>query len=69
MSEADDEEMQQLRARVGTTLRGKWRLDALIGAGGMAAVYAATHHVGHRVAIKILHPEGAVSRELRARFE
>ena len=35
----------------------------------MAAVYAATHHVGHRVAIKILHPEGAVSRELRARFE
>ncbi|WP_437304828.1 protein kinase domain-containing protein [Sorangium sp. So ce388] len=69
MSEAEDEEILRLRARVGTTLRGKWRLDALIGAGGMAAVYAATHHVGHRVAIKILHPEGAVSRELRARFE
>ncbi|WP_080682801.1 serine/threonine protein kinase [Sorangium cellulosum] len=69
MSEAEEEEARRLRARVGTTLHGKWRLDALIGAGGMAAVYAATHHVGHRVAIKILHPEGAVSRELRARFE
>ncbi|WP_433929439.1 protein kinase [Sorangium cellulosum] len=69
MSGAEDEETQRLRARVGTTVRGKWRLDALIGAGGMAAVYAATHHVGHRVAIKILHPEGAVSRDHRARFE
>ncbi|WP_129579248.1 MULTISPECIES: serine/threonine-protein kinase [Sorangium] len=69
MSEAEEEEIRRLSARVGTTLHGKWRLDALIGAGGMAAVYAATHHVGHRVAIKILHPEGAVSRELRARFE
>ncbi|WP_438015745.1 serine/threonine-protein kinase [Sorangium sp. So ce315] len=69
MSGAEDEETQRLRARVGSTVRGKWRLDALIGAGGMAAVYAATHHVGHRVAIKILHPEGAVSREQRARFE
>ncbi|WP_437587957.1 serine/threonine protein kinase [Sorangium sp. So ce1000] len=69
MSEADEDEIQRLKARVGTTLQGKWRIDALIGAGGMAAVYAATHHVGHRVAIKILHPEGAVSRELRARFE
>ncbi|WP_437732143.1 protein kinase domain-containing protein [Sorangium sp. So ce1335] len=69
MSGAEDEEIQRLRARVGSTVRGKWRLDALIGAGGMAAVYAATHHVGHRVAIKILHPEGAVSREQRARFE
>ncbi|WP_437810080.1 protein kinase domain-containing protein [Sorangium sp. So ce1078] len=69
MSEAEEEEILRLKARVGTTLDGKWRLDGLIGAGGMAAVYAATHHVGHRVAIKILHPEGAVSRELRARFE
>ncbi|WP_275938663.1 serine/threonine-protein kinase [Sorangium cellulosum] len=69
MLEAEEEELQRLRARVGTTVAGKWRLDALIGAGGMAAVYAATHRVGHRVAIKILHPESAVSREARARFE
>ncbi|WP_437645637.1 protein kinase domain-containing protein [Sorangium sp. So ce362] len=69
MSEAEEEEIRRLKARVGTIFHGKWRLDALIGAGGMAAVYAATHHVGHRVAIKVLHPESAVSRELRARFE
>ncbi|WP_437575593.1 serine/threonine protein kinase [Sorangium sp. So ce887] len=69
MSGAEEEEIRRLKARVGTIFHGKWRLDALIGAGGMAAVYAATHHVGHRVAIKVLHPESAVSRELRARFE
>ncbi|WP_104985084.1 serine/threonine-protein kinase [Sorangium cellulosum] len=69
MSATGEDDTGRLRARVGTMIRGKWRLDALLGAGGMAAVYAATHHVGHRVAIKILHPESAVSPELRARFE
>ncbi|WP_437673199.1 serine/threonine-protein kinase [Sorangium sp. So ce131] len=69
MSGTEEDDAGRLRARVGEMIRGKWRLDALLGAGGMAAVYAATHHVGHRVAIKILHPERAVSSELRARFE
>jgi len=31
------------RSRIGSTLRDKWRLDVLLGVGGMAAVYAATH--------------------------
>src|SRR5438067_440237 len=43
--------------RVGSTLREKWRLDALIGVGGMAAVYEATHRNGMRGAVKILHSE------------
>ena len=43
--------------RIGTTLKGKWRVDALLGVGGMATVYAATHKNGKRVAVKILHPE------------
>jgi serine/threonine-protein kinase len=55
--------------RVGTTLRGKWRLERLLGVGGMAAVYVGVHAIGRRDAIKILHPEVARSRELRARFE
>jgi len=55
--------------RVGTHVRGKWRLDALLGVGGMAAVYAATHKMGRRDALKILHRHVAVSKELRARFE
>jgi serine/threonine-protein kinase len=56
------------RARVGTTLRNKWRLDRLIGVGGMAAVYAATHRNGVRGAIKILHPFIAQGADMRDRF-
>jgi eukaryotic-like serine/threonine-protein kinase len=55
--------------RVGTTLREKWVLEALLGVGGMASVYAARHKIGRRDAIKILHPEVAASDQLRARFE
>jgi serine/threonine protein kinase len=66
---SDDSQLAQCKARIGTVLRGKWRIDSLIGVGGMAAVYAATHRIGRRGAIKILHPEIAVSKELRARFE
>ncbi|NUO48132.1 MAG: protein kinase [Polyangiaceae bacterium] len=65
----EDEDLERWRARVGTTIRGKWTLDSLLGVGGMAAVYAATHKIGRRDAIKILHPEVAVSRELRSRFQ
>src|SRR6185436_16167743 len=54
--------------RVGTALGTKYRLDALIGVGGMAAVYRASHRNGHRVAVKILNPWLAASPEVRARF-
>jgi len=64
-----DEDLERFQARVGQTLRGKWKLDGLLGVGGMAAVYSATHRIGRRGAIKILHPEVAVSKELKARFE
>src|SRR5215813_9714153 len=55
-------------ARVGRVLNGKWRLDALLGVGGMAAVYAATHRNQKRVAVKILLPELSNDGEVRARF-
>src|ERR1019366_956817 len=54
--------------RVGSTLRDKWRLDVLIGVGGMASVYAATHRNGSRAAVKLLHPELMLHSEVRARF-
>ncbi len=54
--------------RVGTVLKGKWRLDAVIGVGGMAAVFSATHRNGSRVAIKVLNPEYAAQPEFVARF-
>ncbi len=59
---------QRAKACVGAVLNGAWRLDALIGLGGMAAVYAATHRSGQRVAIKLLHPERARDKVDRARF-
>ncbi len=69
MSGSDDEDVEVSQARVGTLLCGKWTLDSLLGVGGMAAVYAATHKIGQHAAIKILHPHIAVSKEMRARFE
>ena len=83
MSEADDELVavdseaatgiydplvMRARARVGRVLREKWRLDVLLGVGGMAAVYAATHRNGSRVAVKVLHTELTVNPQVRTRF-
>jgi serine/threonine-protein kinase len=57
------------RERLGHVLSGKWRLDELLGIGGMAAVYAATHRNGNRVAIKVLHAHCAVHESLCSRFQ
>jgi serine/threonine-protein kinase len=54
--------------RVGQTLSGKWRIDRVLDLGGMAAVFAATHRNGKRVAIKMLHPLMAKNATLRERF-
>lgn len=56
-------------SRLGTTLRGKWTLDKLIGVGSMAAVYVGVHKIGKREAIKVLHGSIARSADLTARFE
>lgn len=56
------------RARIGTVLKDKWQLDALLGVGGTAAVYSATHRNGKRAAIKILHPELTSTEGLVVRF-
>jgi serine/threonine-protein kinase len=59
---------ERARARIGTVLKEKWRLDKLIGVGGMAAVYAATHRNKKRAAIKMLHPELSMDATIRERF-
>ena len=49
----------------GRVVGGKYHLDALLGAGGMGAVYAATHQItGKRVAVKWMLP--ALSADARA---
>src|SRR4051812_47505268 len=52
-----------------TVLRGRYRLDAIIGTGGMGVVYCG-HDVqlGRDVAIKVLRDELATDSTARARF-
>jgi eukaryotic-like serine/threonine-protein kinase len=59
---------KRAQARVGSWACDKWQLERLIGVGGVAAVYAARHKNGRRVAIKMLHPELAVDASIRRRF-
>src|SRR5450432_1075866 len=63
-----EEDRELAESRIGQTLNDKWVLEALIGIGGMAAVYSARHRNGARAAIKLLHSELAESPDLRARF-
>jgi serine/threonine-protein kinase len=60
--------VEKAKARIGTVLRDKWRLDTLLGVGGSASVYAATHRNGKRAAIKLLHPELAAEKDFVDRF-
>jgi serine/threonine-protein kinase len=55
-------------ARVGQVLREKWRIDRLLGLGGMAAVYEGTHRNGKRGAVKMLHVELSTDEDARRRF-
>ena len=68
MRDPSDPAVELAQQRVGQVLRGKWRLDRLLGVGGMAAVYAGTHRNGLRGAVKILHPEVSRSERTRERF-
>ncbi len=55
---------------IGTTLKGRYRIDALLGQGGMSAVFKATDpNLKRAVAIKLIHPHLADNREFLARFE
>jgi serine/threonine protein kinase len=65
-SPADENEVPTLAP--GTTL-GKYSIVRLLGAGGMGAVYEATHtEIGKKVAIKVLSPLIAAVPGARARF-
>jgi eukaryotic-like serine/threonine-protein kinase len=63
-----DDINERARALVGRVLKGKWRLERVVGVGGMATVYAAVHRNQSRVAIKMLHPEIALDSEVTSRF-
>src|ERR1041384_1165934 len=56
-------------AAVGDVLAGKYRVDKILGIGGMGMVVAATHlEIDQRVAIKFMLPGAGESPETAARF-
>lgn len=56
-------------ARIGTVVAGKYRLERLLGAGGMGAVYEAVHAaVQRRFAVKIMTSDPSRSPEAVRRF-
>ena len=64
----EDPQIAGAQRRVGMVLQDKWTLESILGVGGMAAVYAATHRNGKRVAVKMLHAEFSHDTEVRTRF-
>ena len=64
----DDALTTAARARLGTWIKGKYRLDRVLGVGGMATVYAATHRNQAELAVKMLHPELSQREDVRTRF-
>jgi eukaryotic-like serine/threonine-protein kinase len=70
MPSLEEDTQSELVALVGTTVAGKYRVDRLIGRGGMGAVFQATNlAIGKRVALKFLDHEAAKNREACQRFQ
>ncbi len=56
------------RDRLGQTLCGKYYVEDVVGVGGTAVVYRASHRNGHKVAVKMLHEYLCKSRDVSRRF-
>ena len=55
---------------IGTVLDGRYRIDAILGSGGMGRVYRGEHTgIGRPVAIKVLHADLNRNREAAQRFQ
>jgi serine/threonine-protein kinase len=66
----ESEQPEDTDNRIGTIIDGKYRLDKLLGEGGMGSVYAATHvFMDKHVAVKLIHSELAHIEEVAKRFE
>lgn len=68
MAEIPSNVQQRFLQRVGTQINAKYTIQRLLGAGGMAAVYEATHRNAKRCAIKVLHPELSALPDIKHRF-
>lgn len=68
MSTTPREDNDHAKARVGTTVDRKWRLDALVASSSVAATYKATHRNGVETALKILHRSQSTYAPVVERF-
>lgn len=65
----EDDKDTSADPRIGLVIAGKYRIESVLGRGGMGAVYRGTHvELGEPVALKFLHGMFASTPELRARF-
>jgi eukaryotic-like serine/threonine-protein kinase len=55
-------------SKIGTWVKEKYLLEHVLGEGGMAIVYAATHRNKKRFAVKMLRPEISTVSDVRTRF-
>jgi eukaryotic-like serine/threonine-protein kinase len=70
VSTREEEHAAEGDALLGTILAGRYRIEQLLGSGGMGAVYRAEHvHMRKAVAVKVLHREMTAFPEVVARFE
>lgn len=69
LASPDGTETTPVYARPGAMVMGKYRVDRVLGEGGMGLVVAATHTgLDQKVAIKFLHPEAAAREDIVERF-
>ena len=68
--QAEDEEGESKDPYIGTTFDHRYKIEELLGEGGMGFVYRARHKViGKKVAIKVLRADLARDREITERFK
>lgn len=69
MSDIDPTTPPTMGVVPGDVIVGKYRVERILGQGGMGVVVAAVHvHLDERVAIKLLRPEGVAKNEAAERF-